>query len=164
MYLVLLTFFYETALPDNSCRCSLNCLICLDIMMDCREALHIPAFHLLGKSCPFRNVSVSSSCQNEFVSLKCFASLGYIFELVPGTPKLSLLLCEPVACLVNTLQLWLLHWICQLKSNPSAENKQLRTLSALLSMPDESHWRALFPIFYLQYCETGTLKKKTEEL
>lgn len=134
MYLALLTFLYSTALPDNSCCCSLNCLICLGVMMDCTETLHIPALSLLGKSCPFRNVSINLSCSNEFASLRHLASLGYIFELVPGTPQLGLLLWESVACLLlaDTLQLWVLSGTCELKANPATKDEWLRAPSCFI--------------------------------
>lgn len=47
--------------------------------MDDRETMLIP-LSLLGESCPFGNVSISLSCQNDFASIWCSPSLGYVFE------------------------------------------------------------------------------------
>lgn len=82
--------------------------------MDCTETMHIAALSLLGKSCPFRNVSISLSCQNEFASLQCFASLGYIFEH-PKTRFTTLWICA-VSFTCRYFAALLLSWTCVLKA------------------------------------------------
>lgn len=82
--------------------------------MDCTEMMHIPALSLLGKSCPFRNVSISLSCQNEFASPQHFASLGYIFEH-PKTGFTTLWICG-VSFTCWYFAALVLGWTCVLKA------------------------------------------------
>lgn len=82
--------------------------------MDCTETTHILALSLLGKSCPFRNVSISLRCQNKLASLQCFASLGYVFEH-PKTGFTTLWICG-VSFTCRYFAAVVLGWTCVLKA------------------------------------------------
>lgn len=121
-------------------------------MMDDRETMHIPPLSQLGKSCPFGNVSISLSCQNDFASFQCSASLGYVFE----HPKAGF--TTPWICGVSfTCQ----YWTCVLKAalhwGPVAQDSSTASFSMLAS----SHWRALFPMLVVVW---NLCMKKTEQI